>query len=200
MARTSWATLHGLAALAAAVVAVEEARAAESQSLYDATTFRSLIADQKALRAGDVLTVQVVENATGTANADTGSRRSHGVAATLVHARSPSVRVGLDASGEFDGGGRTTRTARLVAQLSVTVRDVLPNGDLLVQGEQLLAINDEQQRIQLQGRARPQDVSEGNVVLSTRLADLRITYVGEGELADRQRVPWWRRAFDWVGF
>jgi flagellar L-ring protein precursor FlgH len=79
------------------------------------------------------------------------------------------------------------------------VRDVLPNGDLLVGGEQLLAINDEQQKVVLQGRVRPQDISDGNVVLSTRLADASITYQGEGTLSERQQRAWWRKLLDWVG-
>jgi len=186
--------------LLAAIALVLVATTAGAQSLYDAATFRPLTADHKAFRVGDVVTVQVIENASAAANADTGSRRNNGVGANVVHAKSPAVRIGLEANGEFDGGGRTSRTGRLLAQLSVTVREILPNGDLRLEGEQLLTINDEQQRINLEGRARPQDVSDGNVVLSTRLAGARITYIGEGDLADRQRPAWWRRALDWFGF
>ena len=144
--------------------------------------------------------VQVIENASAAANADTGSRRSNSLGGQVIHAKSPAVRIGLETNGEFDGGGRTSRTGRLLAQLSVTVREVLPNGDLRLEGEQLLTINDEQQRINLEGRARPQDISDGNVVLSTRLSGARITYIGEGDLADRQRPAWWRKVLDWFGF
>jgi flagellar L-ring protein precursor FlgH len=83
--------------------------------------------------------------------------------------------------------------------LGVTVREVLANGDLRVSGEQMLAVNGEQQRVTLEGRVRPSDVSDGNVVLSTRLADARITYVGEGELSQRQERAWWRKLLDWAG-
>lgn len=171
-----------------------------AQSLFDPAAFRPLIADHKALRVGDIVTVQVVENATAAVNADTGSRRSNSIGLRLARAHLPGVNVGLGADGEFDGGGRTSRNGRLLAQLSVTVREVLPNGDLRLEGEQLLTINDEQQRINLEGRARPQDVSDANVVLSSRLAGARITYLGEGELAERQRPAWWRRLLDWLGF
>jgi flagellar L-ring protein precursor FlgH len=82
----------------------------------------------------------------------------------------------------------------------VTVREVLPNGDLSVAGEQVLTINNEQQRINIEGRVRTQDITDANVVLSSRLADARITYAGDGELADRQKPAWWRHAFDWLGF
>ena len=188
--------------LAAAVLAlaVGAMGAAHAQSLYDAATFRPLTADQKAFRVGDVVTVQVIENASAAANADTGSRRSNTLGGQVIHAKSPAVRIGLETNGEFDGGGRTSRTGRLLAQLSVTVRELLPNGDLRLEGEQLLTINDEQQRINLEGRARPQDISDGNVVLSTRLSNARITYIGEGDLADRQRPAWWRKVLDWFGF
>lgn len=189
----------GLAA-AAVALAVGAMNPAHAQSLYDAATFRPLTADQKAFRVGDVVTVQVMESASAAANADTGSRRSNSLGGQVIHAKSPAVRVGLETNGEFDGGGRTSRTGRLLAQLSVTVREVLPNGDLRLEGEQLLTINDEQQRINLEGRARPQDISDGNVVLSTRLSNARITYIGEGDLADRQRPAWWRKVLDWFGF
>lgn len=173
---------------------------AQAQSLYDPAVYQPLAADNKAFRVGDVVTVQVIENASAAANADTGSRRSNALGASLTRVHADPLRVGVDTAGEFDGGGRTARTGRLVAQLSVTVREVLPNGDLRLEGEQLLTINEEQQRIVLSGLARPKDISEGNVVLSTRLAEARITYVGEGDLADRQRPAWWRRALDWMGF
>ena len=68
------------------------------------------------------------------------------------------------------------------------------------QGDQLLTVNDEQQKIQVKGRVRPQDISPGNVVLSTRLAEAEIVYIGEGELAGRQRPSWWARFLNWLGF
>ncbi|MGM9489676.1 flagellar basal body L-ring protein FlgH [Ideonella sp. YS5] len=175
---------------------------ASAQSLYDETTFRPLTADHKAFRVGDVLTVQVVESATAAANADTGTQRRNnlGVDLSLDYHRSRHASANASVGGDFDGGGRTARDGRLVAQLTVSIRDVLPNGDLLVAGEQQLTINDERQRIAVTGRVRPQDISEANVVLSTRIADADITYVGEGHLADRQKPAWWRQVTDWLGF
>ncbi|HEV8690100.1 MAG TPA: flagellar basal body L-ring protein FlgH [Ideonella sp.] len=184
--------------LLAAVVALP----ASAQSLYDETTFRALTADHKAFRVGDVLTVQVIENAMATANADTGTQRSNGLNADVaIHYHRDHLASGRAAIGsDFDGGGRTERAGKLVAQLTVSIRDVLANGDLLVAGEQQLTINDERQRISLTGRVRPQDISDANVVLSTRIADADITYVGEGHLADRQKPAWWRQLTDILGF
>jgi flagellar L-ring protein precursor FlgH len=172
---------------------------AGAQTLYSEASFRSLGTDHKAHRVGDVITIQVIENASAAANTDTGTRRRNSLAAGLAHRQQSVAGSEIEVNGDFDGGGRTARAGRLLAQISVSVRDVLPNGDLKVAGEQILLINEEQQRINIEGRVRPQDVSEGNVVLSTRLADARITYVGEGDLAERGRPSWWRRLLDALG-
>lgn len=174
----------------------------QAQSLYDESTFKSLTADHKAHRVGDVLTIQVVENAMATANADTGTQRRNGLGVDLsvTYPRVKAAAANASVGGDFDGGGRTERAGRLMAQLTVSIRDVLPNGDLLIAGEQQLTINDERQRIGITGRVRPEDVSESNVVLSTRVADADITYVGEGHLADRQKPAWWRQLIDLLGF
>jgi flagellar L-ring protein precursor FlgH len=183
--------------LAAALIVA--ALNAQGQSLYDEKTYRPLTADNKAFRVGDVLTVQVIENATAQANADTGTRRNNNLSANLERSKHTPMSIGLAVGGDFDGGGRTARAGRILAQLSVTVREVLPNGDLRVSGEQLLLINEEQQKIDLEGRVRPIDITDGNVVLSSRLADARINYVGQGDLAERQKPAWWRKVFDWLG-
>jgi flagellar L-ring protein FlgH len=175
------------------------AGASRAQSLYDEKTFRTLTADNKAFRIGDVLTVQVFENATASANADTETRRANQISTELTRAHVPIVKNTIGVSGQFDGGGRTVRAGKLLAQLTVSVLEVMPNGDMRIGGEQALLINEEQQRINLEGRVRPQDISETNVVLSSRLADAQITYVGEGDLAERQRPAWWRKVFDWLG-
>jgi flagellar L-ring protein FlgH len=168
-------------------------------SLYDEHTFRPLTGDRKAHTVGDVLTVQVFENSSASTSADTGTRRKNNLNAELTHGARRVGETGIVVDGDFDGGGRTQRTNRVLITLSVSVREILPNGDLRVAGEQMLLINQEQQRVTLEGRVRPQDISDGNVVLSTRLADARITYFGEGELSERQQRAWWRKLLDWVG-
>lgn len=191
-----------LAATSAALVAAGAASMAHAQSLYDEKTYRPVASDNRAFRVGDALTIQVVENASATANADTGTRRNNDMSGELVRPhRYPTLPISgsLNVRGEFDGGGRTTRSGKLLAQLTVSVVEVLPNGDLRVTGEQSLTINDELQRINVEGRVRPQDISDANVVISSRLADAKITYVGEGELAARQKPAWWRQLVDWIG-
>lgn len=173
---------------------------ANAESLYQESTFRPLTADNKAFRVGDSLTIQVFENSSATSSANTGTRRANDISGSVTHTGNRVVgQLGIGVSGDFDGGGRTQRANRLLATLTVTVQEVLPNKELRVAGEQLLTVNEELQKVNLEGRVRPQDISDGNVVLSTRLADARITYVGEGDVSERTRRSVWRRVFDWLG-
>lgn len=169
-------------------------------SLYKEDTYRPLTGDSKAFRAGDLLTVQVFENSSAVTSADTGTRRKIGQSAELSHSGGKGGQASLGINGDFDGGGKTQRTSRLLATLSVTVKEVLPNGELKVAGEQLLTVNDEPQTVTLEGRVRPADVSNDNVVLSTRMADVKITYLGDGSIAERNRRPKWLSFLDWLGF
>ena len=172
---------------------------AQAQSLFDESAWRGLTADNKAYRPGDVLTVQVFENSSATSSADTGTRRTNHVATELAHGSNRVAQANLAVSGDFDGGGRTQRTNRLLATLTVTVQEVLPGGQLRVAGTQSVTVNEELQRVTLEGVVRPVDISDGNVVQSTRIAQARITYVGEGDLTERNRRAWWRKLLDALG-
>lgn len=187
--------------IAAIAFALCAAAPAAAESLYQEGSFRPLTADNKAFRVGDSLTVQVFENSSASTSADTGTRRNNDISGSVTQTGSKLVgQLGIGVAGSFDGGGRTQRANRLLATLTVTVQEVLASGELRVAGEQLLTVNEELQKVNLEGRVRPLDISDGNVVLSTRLADARITYVGEGDVTDRSRRSAWRKIFDWLGF
>jgi flagellar L-ring protein FlgH len=170
-----------------------------AQSLFSEDSWRGFTADNKAYRPGDVLTVQVLENSSATSTADTGTRRTNRLQAELAHGSSKAAQASLGVGGEFDGGGRTQRASRLLTTLTVTVQEVLPGGQLRIAGVQSLTVNEELQRVSLDGVVRPEDITNGNVVQSTRIAHARITYVGEGDLTERSRRGWWRRLLDAVG-
>jgi flagellar L-ring protein precursor FlgH len=188
--------------LAASLLAVLllQAATAQAQSLYREDSWRPLTADNKAFRPGDVLTVQVFENSSAVTSADTGTRRNNQLQADLAHGGHSVAQTSLAVGGDFDGGGRTQRTSRLLTTVSVTVQEVLPGGQLRIAGAQSLTVNDEVQTVRLEGLVRPTDVSDANVVQSTRIAEAHITYLGEGELTERGRRSWWRRVLDVVGF
>jgi len=171
-----------------------------AESLYEPNMYRPLAGDNRAYRVGDLLTVQVYENSSASTSTDTTTQQTNSTSAGLSSLLSSRQLGGsISQSGTFDGGGTTQRANKLLTTLSVTVREVLPNGDLKVAGQQLLVVNEEQHKVDLEGRVRPQDISSDNVILSTRLADAHINYLGEGELSDRQRRVWWRKVVDWLG-
>lgn len=185
---------------AAAVLFCSAIGSSPAQSLFDEGSWRGLTSDHRAYRPGDTLTVQVLENSVASTSADTGTRRSNHLQAELAHGSRKVAETGLSVGGDFDGGGRTQRASRLLTTLTVTVQEVLPGGLLRVAGTQSVTVNDEVQRVTLDGLVRPLDINEANVVQSTRIAQARITYVGEGDLTERGRRPWWRKVLDVVGF
>lgn len=182
-----------------AALQVATGPAAQAQSLFEEENWRGFTADNKAYRPGDVLTVQVLENSSATTSADTGTHRNNQLRAELAHGSNKVAQASLAASGDFDGGGRTQRASRLLATVTVTVQEVLPQGQLRIAGTQSVTVNEELQRVTLEGVVRPADISDGNVVQSTRIAQARITYVGEGDLTERNRRAWWRKLLDALG-
>lgn len=193
---------YGRGRMAWVVVLAACALPAVAESLYRESTYRPLTGDNKAYRIGDALTVQVFENSSATTSTGTGTQRKNNLGAEASYGKNAAntSRLGLSIGSDFDGGGSTQRANRVLATLTVTVRDVLPNGDLQIAGEQTLTVNQEPQRVTVEGRVRPADVSDGNVILSTRIAEAKITYIGEGELTERSLRGGWRRFLDWVGF
>ena len=195
--KTSASTCMLLAALAALGAAV--ATPAHADDLYSEKTFRPLASDKRAHLPGDVLTILIYENSSAVTSADTTLQRSNDV---TLHASADqhSHAAAVGANNDFNGGGTVQRQGKLLAQMSVSVAGVAPNGDLLVAGEQVLEINSDRQKIRVEGRVRPLDISDANTVLSSRLADARISYLGDGDLASRQRPGLWSRLFHGLGF
>jgi flagellar L-ring protein FlgH len=185
--------------IALLAVALTNGVSAHAESLYQEQSYRPLTADNRASRVGDVLTVQIFENSSASTSAATGTRRKNNLSADLNNSGGFVGQAGISVGGDFDGGGQTQRANRVLTILTVTVREILANGELRVSGEQMLTVNEEPQKVTLEGRVRPLDISEGNIVLSTRLADAKITYMGQGDIAERNRRPWWRSLLDWAG-
>jgi flagellar L-ring protein precursor FlgH len=193
-------TTHPFPKALSAGLLLVAAHFAAGESLYREDGFRSMVADVKAYRPGDSLTVLIVENASAQSSTDTSSTRDQAMGFDLVFTPTPTSRsASVKTNNDFDNQGSTQRTGKFLAQITVTVLDVAPNGELRVSGQQMLEVNNEKQHIKLEGRVRPYDIS-GNSVLSTRLADAKISYLGDGDLAERQRPSWWMRLLTWLGF
>lgn len=171
---------------------------AHADSLYQPGSYQSLTSDLRPRRPGDLITVMVYENASASSTANTSAGRDAGVGFDM-HGPGKGFAGGINTNNKMDGRGRTAREGRVLAQITVSVREVMAGGDLIVAGEQILNVNNERQTIKVEGRIRPQDVSDANVVLSTRIADAKISYAGQGDLADSQRPAWWQRFLTMFG-
>jgi flagellar L-ring protein precursor FlgH len=188
------------AKLAALGLALAGSAPALAVSLYQGEgSYRSLTSDKRAYRVGDMLTVLVMENSSASANANTNTEKSGGLTfgmKTSTRGESASLQLG----DTFGGKGQIQRSGRLLAQLTVTVREVdAASGMLSVAGEQQILVNDEKQEIKLYGKVRPIDILDNNTVLSTRLADAHISYIGDGILSEKQRPGVLTRLLGWLG-
>jgi flagellar L-ring protein precursor FlgH len=97
---------------------------------------------------------------------------------------------------ESTGSGQSGQSASLSGSLTATVVEVLPNGNLVVQGEKILALTEGSERVRVRGVIRPRDISQMNTVLSYRLANAQIRYEGRGDLARASRPGWGTRFFN----
>ena len=157
----------------------------EASSLWDEGT-PSLFEDHKARRVGDLVTVLIVERSYASNKATTNTGKTvGGTVAEGGGLLSFIPGLGFDAKTKFSGGNTTSRMGSLVAKMSARVIEVLPNGNLKIQGKQGLIINKERQDILITGIVRPQDIRADNTVLSTYVGDAEIRY--EGNLSSDQR-------------
>lgn len=172
-----------------------------------------LYEDMRAMRVGDILTIKIVENHKGSKSADTSAERDstiqNSLAGTAIgYVGIPGIRLGgearrglgidASASNKFGGKGATNREGTLTGTISVVVTEVLPNGDLRVEGRREVTVNSEKQMMTIGGLVRRVDVDTKNTVLSSAIADAKIVYSGLGVLDDVQRPGWLVRVLDWV--
>jgi len=163
----------------------------------------TLFSDQKARTIGDIVTIKIAESSKATNKATTETDRSSSLSASidaLFNAEkrypadqpffNPFSKVAGGVESEFKGNGTTKRSGDLNASIAALVTQVLPNGNLVVTGAREVLINNENQIIQLTGVVRPRDINADNEVLSTYVADARISYSGSGVVDDRQKPGW----------
>lgn len=170
-----------------------------AESLYSDQQYQSLTADHRARKPGQSLTVMIFEQASAATSADTDASKSFGFSGSVEGNSAKNRNQGsIDLSNDFSGGGAISRTGELVASVSVTIQEVLPSGEFRIHGEQMIELNEEKQYIRVDGKVRPEDISSDNAVLSTRISDANITYVGDGLLGRRQKQGVLSRVFDWL--
>lgn len=163
--------------------------------------------DSKATRVGDTVIVDIIENSSSSMDVNTEASRQTrmdiGVPEINIFGNKTSLGslggsklIGTDFSNSFEGEGTSDRSGQVTASIAARVTEVLPNGNLSLFGRRAMKVNDEVQYITVSGIIRPQDISSGNRVSSTYLADSRIEYYGKGALADKQKPGWGTRLID----
>jgi len=108
------------------------------------------------------------------------------------------IGTNVDQQREFNSQGQSQQSNSLIGNITVTVIQVYPNGNLLVRGEKAVGLNQGYETIKISGIVRPYDIRADNTVLSTQVADVRVEYRGKGALADANRQGWLSRFFSSV--
>jgi flagellar L-ring protein precursor FlgH len=155
-----------------------------------------LAMDFRATRIGDVVTVVVSEQASANAQGTTSTKRNSSAKASLnalAGARAASGALSnlanLSSQQQLDGQGSTSRQSTLSTTLSAQVIKVLPNGNLILEGNKSVAINSEFQTVSLRGIVRPIDIGPDNSIASNRVSDLEVRINGKGVVNDAIHRP-----------
>jgi len=172
-------------------------QATASGSIFQAGSGLVLYADQRARQVGDTVTVNLVErtDATKSSSTSSGKETSLSLPTGTFLGRPLDFSTSLSGSQDFEGKGASSQSNRLSGSITVTVHEVLPNGNLRVRGEKWMTLNQGEEFIRVAGMIRPRDIGPDNSVPSFRLADARITYSGKGTLADANQIGWLGRLF-----
>jgi len=164
---------------------------------------QSLFTDIKAHQVGDILTVLIFEDARAQNDVTTKTEKSTEASASGGPGIGPLDFIplfGAEAQNEskFDGKGSNQRNGTLRARMSVTVVDVKPNGDLVIEGSRTIGISQEKETISLTGVVRSRDVKPDNSIESYLIADASISYTGKGVTSSGTRPGIVTRVLNWL--
>lgn len=172
-----------------------------SGAIYSSETALPLFETPRARHAGDVLTVFLIEKTDATKGATTTQTKEDTEKVVNTAFLGRPIALGHGYSMDFDlsnkrkftGDGQSKQNNRLDGSLSVTVAKVLANGNLVIQGEKWIRINQGNEFVQLSGIVRPQDIRADNSITSNRIANARISYGGTGQVNNTNAQGWLAR-------
>jgi flagellar L-ring protein precursor FlgH len=206
---SSLRTLLRLAACAALLAAAAAAYAGPG-SVWKEETSKSMFADKRARAVGDIVTILVQENNTSSKENSTQTSKSSSVNASIdTFLYSPGASSFLTKGGQmpamkfggsqsFDGGGKINNSEKITARIAVRVVDILPNGNMLIEGRRETTVSGEKQEVILRGAVRSEDVAANNTVFSYNVADASIKFIGKGTISDNQRKGWLHKIWEKV--
>jgi flagellar L-ring protein precursor FlgH len=173
-------------------------------SLYQDAYGMSLFDDRKAHFVGDIITVTLSEKTVSKKSSGVAVKKNSSVdmnAGTLLGGVDPqykglSLENSIAHKRNFSGDSDADQSNSLEGNITVTVAEILPNGNLIVRGEKWITLNRGDEFIRISGIIRPDDIAPDNTVISTRLANAKISYSGTGALAESQTMGWFSRFFN----
>lgn len=171
---------------------------------------RAFFRDQRASRIGDILTVNIIINDKASLENETERTRDNSedadltsflgyegsLSAILPQAVDPANLASLGSSSTVNGSGEISRKENINLVLAAVVTQILPNGNLVVQGSQEVRVNFETRVLAVQGIVRPEDITSDNTVRHTQMAEARISYGGRGQITDVQQARYGQQVFD----
>ncbi len=182
-------------------------------AIYQSVSARTWFEDKKARRVGDLITIVFNEQTDASKTASTSASKDSftSMANPTIFGSSlqfnvPGVvplqtnignnlQTSIDTSADFAGSGSSSQSNSLSGSVTVTVSEVLGNGNLRVRGEKRVRLNQGTELVQVSGIVRPQDIRTDNSVLSSQIADAHINYKGQGIIADVNTNGWFGRIF-----
>jgi flagellar L-ring protein precursor FlgH len=176
------------------------ARPASANSLWR-NGARAFFHDQRAMRVGDILTVNINVNdnaklsnetiATRAGSNTLGIPKVFGLERTLAHNGVPLANQSVSTNSSFknDGSGSVNRSEAVSLTVAAVVTGVLANGNMVIQGKQEIMINAEKRILEVAGIVRPEDITSSNTIQHTQIAEARISYGGQGTVSRVQNTP-----------
>ncbi|MCC7219411.1 MAG: flagellar basal body L-ring protein FlgH [Candidatus Contendobacter sp.] len=172
-------------------------------AIYQAGRDMRLFEDRTAHRVGDTVVIRLVENTTATKSAKTGIEKNSDIdlpnpilfGAPVSAGLSNLEIAALKENRKLGGEGKSDQSNSLTGDVSAVVVGVYPNGNMAIRGEKMLTLNQGEEVVQISGVIRPEDIAPNNIISSNRVADAKITYAGNGVLADANTAGWLSRFF-----
>ncbi|MFN3132944.1 flagellar basal body L-ring protein FlgH [Roseibium sp.] len=170
---------------------------------------RAFFKDQRASQVGDILTVVVsidekaeIENDTARSRTETngagvGGALGNAIDTIFLPAGSSASDLGnVNSSSTFAGAGEVDREEELRTTVAAVVTQVLPNGNLVIEGRQEIRVNFEVRELIVAGIVRPEDITSNNTIASQQIAEARIGYGGRGQITDVQQPRYGNQVLD----
>lgn len=170
-------------------------------AIFQPGAVRPLFEDRRARMVGDTLVINLSERTQAAKKSSSSADRSQDIEVSVPRIAGVPLKgaqgIGVQANSEnvFAGKGASSADNNFTGTITVTVIEVLPNGNLLVSGEKKVAINQGDEFIRFSGVVNPTQVTASNTVSSTQVADARIEYRASGYIDDAQVMGWLGRFF-----